>query len=386
MSDPFRDPPGFALDPAANPFKPGIGKVPPAFGGRENSLGLAWVIVERLAVAVDPPFLLVRGVRGIGKTALLAYVRRQAVSRGVVCGHLEADRQLAAPEAIVRALLDDAAGILGEGPLSRVARRVDGVTVGPSGLNVSLGRDALDRSLQQTITAIGEAAADRGHGFLLTIDEVQEAEDDLFRPLIRSMHRVAQEDQPVGLIAAGLPGAARALQEEGQTYTERLDVVDLQLLDSDAVTDALLRPFKDAGLSVDTSVLAVVAREVGGYPYFVQVWGAALWDAATSPTALTLDAVPRARSLAAARIDRFYQSRARRVPTGRGRQIVTALASLHGSARVANLLSKAGLTNSQYGPAREQLLRLGIIHDPEWGQVAFSVPGFDKWLDRNPLS
>lgn len=78
------------MDPARNPFRPGIGRIPPAFGGREQSLGLAKIIVDRLAASADPPLLLVRGFRGIGKTALMAYVRQQALARHVACVHLEA--------------------------------------------------------------------------------------------------------------------------------------------------------------------------------------------------------------------------------------------------------------------------------------------------------
>lgn len=84
-------------------------------------------------------------------------------------------RGLTDPAGVVGAILDATSSLHEGGAVKRLAGRIDGVKAGPGGLEVSLGGGSrLDRTLEQTIVAIGEAAAARGVGVLLTVDEVQE--------------------------------------------------------------------------------------------------------------------------------------------------------------------------------------------------------------------
>lgn len=383
MPDPFRAAPTHVLDPAVSPFKPGIGRVPPVFGGREEALGRAKVIVDRLAVGADPDFLLLRGLRGLGKTALMAYVRQRAEAVGVVCVHLEADRGLSDPAGVMGRLVEAVRDVGGAGSARRLLRRVDGVEIGTSGVKVSLDPDAdLGGPLEAAVEAVGAAAAKAGRGVLVTVDEVQEAEDDLFRPLVRAMHFQSQEGHPVGLIGAGLPEAAQALLRESQTYTERIAAVELGLLSEAAVAEAVIEPFSMHGVEVDDVVIQAVMRASDGYPFFVQVWGSALWSSATRPDRVTADALPVARELVTPQVNAFHASRAARVPAGRGRVVVEALAALGGVASTGELLSASGLTNGQYAPARKALIDEGLLHAPRRGRVAFTVPGFAGWVDR----
>lgn len=384
MPDPFKSAGDQVLNPADNPFRPGIGRVPPAFGGREGALGAAKVIVDVLAAGGDPDFLLIRGVRGIGKTALMAYVRSRASAAGIVCVHLEADRGLADPGVAVHRLIAAADTLSGPTAVRRIANRVDGIKMGTSGLEVSLtGTGPAAGPIEQVMTALSATAASAGRGVLLTVDEVQEAEDALFRPLMRAVHYAAQEAHPVGLIAAGLPGAADALRAEGQTYTERLDTVELGMLDTAGVAEAVTAPFEAHGVAVDGTVVDTVARDSGGYPFFVQLWGWALWLSATDRRRIGPGVLPAARDRVAQRVDRFMHNRAKRIPTGRARDLVAALARAGGQASTADLLAGTGFTSSQYSPVRQELIDGGLVFVPARGSLAFSVPGFADWIDRN---
>jgi hypothetical protein len=356
VPDPFLSPtPGGALDPAANPFRPGMGRVPPAFGGREPALRQAKLVVDRLAGGRAPEFVLFRGVRGVGKTALLAYVRQHASAAGIVTAHLEADRDDTSLTRARDTLADDLGDLL------------------PGGRR---------RGFEATLAQLRTALADRPRGVLLTVDEVHEAGDVLLEPLLRAAHRAAQDDVPLGLLLSGLPTAAEHLFDDGQTYTERLHRVDLGLLDRHGTAEAIRGPFAAHDTEVDDLVLDAVHDGSGGYPWFVQLWGEALWDRAVDPHTIELPVARAAGEAVTPRVDAFYADRWRRVPGGRATSLVLALAEQGGDADARDLLAELDLTHQAIAPARRALLDLGLCWSPRRGRLAFTVPGFEGWILR----
>ena len=382
MPNPFEDDStvGGALDPAANPFRPGMGRIPPDFGGREPALRQAKIVVDRLALRSAPEFVLYRGVRGVGKTALLAYVRQRAVDREILTVHLEADR---GDEDLIVAretLLRDAGPLLRTAP-ERVLERLSGIRV--AGVSISVRNAGTPASTFETLVgdvAVLAQATDRG--VLLTVDEVHEAGDLLLKPLLRAAHRAAQDGLPFGLLLSGLPSAAENLFDEGQTYTERLHRVDLDLLDRAGTTEAIRSPFARHDADVDDLVLDVVHDGSGGYPWFVQLWGEALWDAARRPDRIELQDARAAGEVVHARTEAFFADRWRRVPSGRATLLVLELAAQGGNTAVADLLDVLDLTHQAIAPARRALLDLGLAWSPGRGRLAFTVPGFASWILR----
>lgn len=385
MPDPFLDDVNTdgALNRAANPFKPGAGQVPPRFGSRYVPLLTAKTMVDRLADGLDPvdqPIL--RGVRGVGKTALMAYVRERAAQQGTVPLHVEADADDVDLVATCRSLALDARPLT-DGVGAKVGRRLAAIDLkgklefhppSPGGS----GRENLEALLHDLVLL----ASDRGTGLLLTVDEVHEAEDTLLRPLVRAMHRHAQDGSPLGVILSGLPGAAQALMEGGQTYTERLRTFDLGMLDDEGVREALAGPFAElADVGIDGDLVDAVLEHTGGYPYFVQVWGLHLWNTLPEARAVTAADMPRARTLVDDDLDSFYQRRWARVPGDRGRDMVRALAARGGQAAIGELANDLDLrSSSDLSYQRQQLIRLGLLYAPSYGRVTFTVPGFDLWI------
>lgn len=383
MPNPFEedDAPTGALDPAANPFRPGMGLVPPVLGGRDEPLRRAKVVVDRLTRCGPAPFVLYRGVRGVGKTALLAYVRQQASRRRILTAHVEADRDDTEVVNVRRSLLHEAAPLLADlGPdLARRLAAIDATGAAPTlkpSPNAVAGMEAL-------VGDIATLAGATGRPVLLTVDEVHEAEDVLLRPLLRAAHRAAQDAHPLGVLLSGLPSAAEHVFREGQTYTERLERVDLGLLDRAATAEAVRGPFADeAGAEVDDLVLDAVFDGSGGYPWFVQLWGAALWDAAARADRVEL---PDARAAGVEVHDRttaFFADRWSRVPSGRATSLVVALAEAGGDVEVGEVLDALDLTHQAISPARRELLDLGLCWAPGRGRLAFTVPGFASWVAR----
>lgn len=52
---------------------------------------------------------------------------------------------------------------------------------------------------------------------------------------------------------------------------------------------------------------------------------------------------------------------------------------MHRSADVAELIEK---TAHQLGPARDALIRKGMVHSPAHGDIAFTVPLFDQFMKQ----
>jgi hypothetical protein len=383
VSDPFKEPTAAgALPRAASPFRPGPGKVPPAFGSRTAPLRTAKDIVDRLAVPSDPVAMpLLRGVRGVGKTALMAYTRHHAAAVGAVPLHIEADAADTDLVATCRSLLRDAATLTSS--VSDLGRRL-------SSLSITRGEIAFhpaetergDVSLEALLYDLVLLADHRGVGLLLTVDEVHEAEELLLRPLMRAVHRHAQDARPLGVMFSGLPGAARSLLDEGQTYAERITTYDLGMLDLDGVQAAIDEPFfEHTHLHVGEEVIDHVLEDTGGYPYFVQLWGEALWSTLPERRDVRLGDVPRAQQLVDERREGFFTSRWQRFPQGRARELATTLADLGSPAAVSTIADVLGLPDQRaLSEARRTLMAGGHLYAPRRGRVAFTVPGFDRWL------
>lgn len=383
MPDPFKTGATSAL--GTSPFKPGAGKVPPSFGSRDEPLRTAKAMVDRLAVPADPVAMpLLRGVRGVGKTALMAYVRHHAARVGAIPLHIEADANDPDLAATCQALVRDAMPLLSRA--GDLASRLQSLSIAKGEIAFHPAGDRGDANLEALLYDLVLLADARSVGLMLTVDEVHEAEDTLLRPLVRAIHRHAQDSRAFGVMLSGLPGAADRLLTEGQTYTERLTTHDLGMLDLIGVTEALREPFReDAEIDVADEVVDHVLGDTGGYPYFVQLWGDALWDVLPDRRDVRLSDVARAQRLVDARRDDFFARRWHRFPSGRARALTRALAHRGGTARMAHLATDLGHDEQKaLSDARANLIAAGHLHAPMRGYVAFTVPGFDGWLRGQP--
>jgi hypothetical protein len=128
----------------------------------------------------------------------------------------------------------------------------------------------------------------------------------------------------------------------------------------------------------------------GGYPYFVQAYGKATWDHAPQ-TPITADDVRVAAPDAEAELAvGFFGSRFERA-TPAERDYMRAMAALAGTdsdadaavptAEIARSLVRKPASLS---PARDALIKKGLIYCGERGTVAFTVPHFARYLRTQP--
>lgn len=383
-----------------NPYTPNAGAEPQAIVGRDDQLESFDQLLERISRRKSGQSMIVTGLRGVGKTVLLNQFRHKALERDWVAVEFEVSKNdeahfrqtLAArlrtalhelsPRARWTNKLSHAAGVLKSFTVS-----LDSTGTWTAGLNVDAAEGYADHGsllldLPDLFVAVGEAAQESQKGVVLLFDEVQFLDASQLEALIQSLHKMVQRKLPVTLVGAGLPQIAE-LAGDAKSYAERLfKFPSIGNLSPEDARDALSRPAADEGVSFERNALDVAVQVTGGYPYFLQELGYAVWSVAEGPTITVADvqaAVPQYE----AKLDgSFFRVRLDRA-TELQRAYLRAMAELGPEPQKASdVATKMGRTSQNLGPTRAELINMGLLYTPEHGYAAFTVPHFDQFLKR----
>jgi hypothetical protein len=270
------------------------------------------------------------------------------------------------------------------------------VKVAAGGIEVSLGVEPevgsadsgdLESDVTDLLVALGQAAVAAERPVALMIDELQYLPTRHLAALIRAIHAVAQEALPVVLFGAGLPQLFLQVGE-AKSYAERLfRFTEIDRLSHPESFEAIRDPITHERATITDAALEEIYKQTKGYPYFLQEWGYRTWNLATE-RAIGVEVARNASEVALRELDhQFFRVRFDRV-TPAEREYMRGLAELgegeHRSGQVAELIGK---TAQQLGPARDTLIRKGMIYSPAHGQIAFTVPLFDQFMKRTmPLA
>src|SRR3954462_11236778 len=287
------------MDPIRNPYAPGAGQRPPELAGRDPQLRAVDVVRERVGHGRPERSVVLTGLRGVGKTVLLNALRSAAVRRGWGTGKLEArpDQGLRRP---LSSALHQAVRELGHpdedsvthvlGVIRSFAQRdaVAGAKLRDQwnpGIDAAAVRGRADSGdieidLVELFTDLGGLAADRGHGVAVFLDEMQDLGPDDVSALCAACHEISQSGLPLIVVGAGLPHLPAVLSA-AKSYSERLSAFQrIDRLDRDAADLALRVPAEAEGAAYDDEALVALYDATGGYPYFIQAYGKAVWDLA----------------------------------------------------------------------------------------------------------
>lgn len=274
------------------PFRPGAGGLPPYLAGRASEQALCRDLLGDLRDGLAPPRdLVLHGPRGNGKTALLVWLRQEAASY-----------------AGVEVLSLTPAGIPTEARLvERLApaswwRRLAPGQVSVRGITWRTGREdglpPLDEALR--------ARAQKGP-LLLLIDEAHTLDLHVGRALLNAGQQIGRT-LPFLLVLAGTPSLRAHLNAMNATFWNRAERRPVGRLDGPATAAAVRNPLRSEGIDVDEDALAHVVRDSHGYPYFVQLWGQAVWRQAaaadSSDTGGSRRVTPAAVAAAQGAVDR----------------------------------------------------------------------------------
>jgi hypothetical protein len=390
------------VDPIRNPYAPGAGQRPPELAGRDEQLTAFDVVLQRVARGRPERSLVLTGLRGVGKTVLLNALRSAAVRRHWGTGKLEArpDQPLRRP---LSGALHQAVRELGHpdaesvdhvlGVVRSFAQRASdpGAKLRDQwnpGIDAPAVRGRADSGdieidLVELFTDLGGLASDVGKGIAVFIDEMQDLGPDDVSALCAACHEISQSGLPIIVVGAGLPHLPAVLSAS-KSYSERLFAYQrIDRLPRPAADQALTAPAASEEASYEAEALAAMYAATGGYPYFIQAYGKAVWDRAPRTPITAEDVAVAAPEADAELAVGFFGSRYERA-TPAEREYLRAMADVAtpdaedvSTADVAALLGKKPQSLS---PARDALLKKGLIYATERGRIAFTVPHFGRYL------
>jgi DNA polymerase III delta prime subunit len=397
------------VDPIRNPYAPGAGQRPPELAGRDEQLDAFDVVLERVARGRLERSIVLTGLRGVGKTVLLNALRSAAVRAGWGTGKLEArpEQSLRRPlaSAVHQALRelgpgggagDHALGVVkafaqrepaggsGRGAAKLRDRWNPGITVPAVAGRADSGDIEID--LVELLSDLGGTAADTGRGIAVFVDEMQDLGADDVSALCAACHEISQSRLPVIVVGAGLPHLPAVLSAS-KSYSERLFRYSrIDRLDRAAADAALALPAEDEGAGFTSDALDAMYAATGGYPYFIQAYGKAVWDLAPASPMTAEDvsvAAPEAESELAVG---FFGSRFERATPGE-REYLRAMADVAvelgdetDAVPTADVATHLARKPQSLSPARDALLKKGLIYSGERGRIAFTVPHFGRYL------
>ncbi len=395
------------MDPVRNPFAPGAGQRPPELAGRERELTAFDVLLERVSRGRPERSLVLTGLRGVGKTVMLGELRSRALHRGWASGKVEvkAGASLRRPlsAALHRAVrdlavrhrapdrVDEVLGVLKAFALKANPEGTGMRDKWQPGIDVPATRGRADSGdmeidLVELFTCVAELAADVGTGLVLLLDEMQDLGGDDVSAMCASCHELSQSGAPLVVVGAGLPHVPSVLAAS-KSYSERLfRYLRIDKLDPEAAEQAVRAPVQREDADIDDDALTALYETSGGYPYFVQAYGKAAWDAAPGARITAADVVIAGPEAEAELAVGFFGSRLERATPAEREYLyaMAELADLHGApdaavatAQVAEHLERKA---SSLSPARDSLLKKGLVYATERGFVAFTVPHFGRFL------
>jgi hypothetical protein len=392
------------MDPVRNPYAPGAGQRPPELAGRDRELAQFEVTLERVAAGRPERSMVLSGLRGVGKTVLLNALRGLAVQRAWGTGKLEArpDQSLRLPLAqavhaavrevahrhrdpdrvdavtgvvksfALRTRLDDRRGVRWQPPVDvpAVRGRAD------SG--------DLELDLVELFSDVAELARDLGVGVALFVDEMQDVSTAELAALCGACHEISQQGAPVIVVGAGLPHLPVALAAS-KSYAERLfRYVVVDRLPREMSDRALLVPAGTEDVDYAAEALDELYALTDGYPYFVQAYGKVTWDAAVASPIQVSDVREAAPEAEAELAVGFFGARYDRA-TPAERDYMRTMADLaveraDGLVATADIAASLGRKPQSLSPARDGLIKKGLVYSSERGSVAFTVPHFGRFL------
>ena len=373
-----------------SPYTPNFGAVPEVLAGREE-------LLERHVAGLlgGPGNSLfthaLLGDRGVGKTVVLTVLGERMAGHGWAVLPYQARRERDAIRELL-SLLPDAlrsswpARVL-RGLEREVTVELNAAVVKVTGRLTGRGPDAgdLTSALRRALRQVGERAAKRGTGLLVTVDEAQAVPLAALSDLGMIIQTVAHGARlPIAFTFAGTPELGEVLLSSG-SFLERMPRTELGTLTGDEARLALIAPANARGVVWSSAAVDLAADAAAGYPYFVQLAGESAWQAATGREMIDVGAAQAGVRAIAERAEQMFRDRWKRLGPAQQRYLAAAAllatrtpGGAVATGEVAQLLVKHPTQLSRVRAAliaEHHLLRAG-----DYGYVEFALPRFGIWL------
>ncbi|NMR19735.1 ATP-binding protein [Cellulomonas fimi] len=388
--------------PAKNPYRPGVGLQPTHLAGRETQIRR---FRSTLSSAPEiPANLRLTGLRGVGKTVLLRRFEQSASEDGWATVMLELEPRHNSDERLTSLLAGHLERLTTEVSKARrlreavsdaveVARRT--VSVSFEGFEWSLGGDLATRTTalaESVVDAVNAATRAGREGLVLLFDEAQILYDEKARDgdhplsmLLAAVSMLQRQEVPVALVLCGLPTLTINLLE-ARTYSERMFRGDeVGSLPTAEARQAFLVPLEGTGRSASEELVERVLTTVEGYPYFIQLWGAELWDAATYACSdtLTVRILEEIESDIYRRLDLdFYAPRVDALTPAEQDLLGDAAGCSYPPLLAGELGGRSPKSTGNVNVLLGRLVKANVVYRQGKGRYFYTAPGFDAYLSR----
>lgn len=385
--------------PSKNPYRPGVGVRPLYLAGREAPLRRFDAMLR--AAPEQQANVRITGLRGVGKTVLLEVFADHAETADWEPAFMELQ-----PSHNTDATIRTALGSLLERTRRRLSRRERlrkaagkavragslSVSWEEISLSVSFGSE-LEEDLAEELFATVELALAKGRtGVILLLDEAQLVRDERDRHgehplslLIAPIVALQRQEMPIGLVLCGLPTLTGNLQK-ARSYSERLfRDEEIDSLAPAQALEAFTRPLEHTTRSADPALTKRVTYEVEGYPYFLQLWGSELWDAAelSEMNRLTPKLLDATRPDIYDRLDRdFYDPRIGTLTPAEQDLLLASARCPYPPLRSTDLRTTSAKTSGNVNVLLGRLVDAGALYRVRTGQYAYTAPKFRDHLRR----
>ncbi len=283
-----------------NPFRPTHSESPPFLAGREEAQRKFQDALLCLHAGQSCGDIIISGATGMGRTALLNWIETE-FSKKVKGGKKVRVRRVTPKQLVTKQDIKDhflnddwQKYFKAKGMFSSFMVLLDDPDE----------EVWFDFSMSRTLTEECKRSP-----LVMLMDDA----DGLDAKFCCSLLNLSQEisfDAPFAVFYAGLPGIKSQLIASGAGFIERATEFFIDRLDADEVKSAIMEPLMACGIGIEDKVLEHIVASSEGYPYFVQVWGATLWDISSADKhALTLEDIFVAKKQVDLIKDVFYEER-----------------------------------------------------------------------------
>ena len=370
-----------ARDGNMNMFDPRFGKRPMRFVGRED------VLRDIRAALSDPDeterIMVLSGVRGSGKSSILAEIRAEFAHSDVVFISYASEN----------GLFGDAFADAGAG-------------VAPAGANAA---DAAAGAAVARDPAAGNAGAASGSE-TTAVYMVDDANPDMpgLRSFLASFELCVRRGENVRLILAGLPHMIDELLKDGDlSFLRGSKRAALGSLREDEVQELYMEAFKidDAEVSEGRSaespkaetafpggaatgpgqgmdsakgVLLRAAEATAGYPYMVQLVGYYL----SKEKEISDKAANKAIFLAKIELYKNVHDPLVWSLSSKDRMFLWAMAQDEGHSEFGEIARRMDVSAGYASKYRERLINAGVIYRSAYGELAFTLPFMKEYVEK----
>ena len=387
----------------ANPFKPGAGTMPPYLAGRETERK-RFLLMLRDVRGGRGGNMLVHGLRGMGKTVLMEEFERMCGDENILpVVESQYSRQHSNPSLFVNQLkYNMRTAIETFSKLEKTRSKVQYAVryTKPTGVRVPRtvyheppydagSGTPLHSYMTDYLIENWDVVETGGYdGVVFLFDEFHTVRNSKRRgwsvlsDFIGAMNEVQMEGYRYAAVLCGLPPIQSNINA-ARSYSERMfrpswvSVLD----DADAIT-AMTKPLEEVGRSFSREVLASIARETGGYPYFIQFCARKILDRVDGNSVGMRD-WRRVKVEITAQLDRdFFDQRMTEITDGQ-RTTLDAMSNVEGpDITFADVKKYAGISSGTFAKNAARFVETGIIHSTGRGVYRFTIPLFQDYLRR----